>query len=434
MIKKVKPSFVGLIAGFILIFTGVTTAFGANAPAPEAYRIVALGDSITVGYEPELTQKSVPVPYGYADRLYEQALFHGRAKLDNFGVLGLRTEGMKRLLQGALDGKPLKSVDLQDFPAAADPRVIAYADSIAARTGELKTSLSQADLVVMTIGANDFTDSLQSLLAQSTDDAVKTLDGNFITRVNKYAEEAEKVIRETSTLAPGARILLTDQYLPLPKLFKPDLYDILYDKAVAPLTAAVDDLAAKLRGEGLNVEAVHIAAKFAGHEGSMTHMNVSLTGDSKPDIHPTQTGYQAIAEAFAGAVWKEYRKPAQRASGVPVSIVVGGRELNTLNKPVFKNNTTFIALGDVLKALGTKYQWTAKSKTAVFQKNGRKVSVTVGAKTVTVSGVKLKLNAAPYVQKVGKEQQVYVPLELIQQALQYNVIYRQPIQTAFINP
>ncbi|MDB4866273.1 MAG: hypothetical protein JWR03_606 [Cohnella sp.] len=432
MKKKVKQWFVGLIAGFILILTGVTTAFGANAPVPEAYRIVALGDSITVGYEPGLTEKSVP--YGYADRLYEQALFHGRAKLDNFGILGLRTEGMIRLLQGSQDGKPLKAADLQDFPADTDPLVIAYADSVAARTGEIQTSLSQADLVVMTIGANDFTDLLQSLLGQSKDDAVKTLDGDFITRVNKYTEEAEKVIRQTSILAPSARILLTDQYLPLPKLFKPDLYDTLYDKAVAPLTTAVDGLAAKLHGEGLNVESVHIADKFAGHEGSMTHMNVSISGDSQPDIHPTQTGYQAIAEAFANSVWKEYRKPAQRTSGVPVSIVVGGRELNTLNKPVLKNNTTFIALGDVLKALGTKYQWTAKTKTAVFQQNSRKVSITIGAKTMIVNGAKLKLDTPAYIRKVGKTDQIYVPLVVIEQGLNDQVVFRSQLQTAFINP
>jgi hypothetical protein len=223
--------------------------------------------------------------------------------------------------------------------------------------------------------------------------------------------------------------------LPLPKLFKPELYDTLYAKAVGPLTGAVDELTAKLRAEGLQVDSVHIADKFAGQEGSMTYMAVSIFGeDTKPDIHPRQEGYQTIAKAFADAAWKEYRKPAVRPAGVPISVVVAGRELITANKPAMKGGSTFVALGDLTKAIGSKVTWTAKTKTAVFQKNSRKVTLVIGAKTMTVNGVKVKLDAPAYLKKVGKTDQIYVPLAIFDKGLQYQVIYRKQLQTVFINP
>ncbi|TJY42774.1 hypothetical protein E5161_07995 [Cohnella pontilimi] len=433
MKRKKARSLCALVVGIALLLSGISSALGASAAPPHPYRIVALGDSLTYGYEPGQTEKSVP--YGYADRLYEQALFHGRAKLDNYGILGLRTEGLSKLLQGAADGIPLTSADLQDFSMVEDARVTKQADSVAARTVELKASLSEADLVVMTIGGNDFGDFLKKVLQLSNEDALNALEDELSAIMNKYTENVEKAIRQTSSLAPHARILLTDQYLPLPKLFKRELYDALFEKAVNPLTSAVDGLAAKLRGEGIQVESVHIAEAFKGQEGLMTYMNLGITGgNSKPDIHPRQPGYEAIAKAFSAAVWKEYRQPAPRKTDVPVSLVIGGKELISANKPAMKNNITYAALGDLLKAVGTKYQWTAKTKTAVFQKGSYKVSVTVGVKSATVNGKKVTLSAAPYLQKVGKEQQVYVPVELMAKALQYNIVYRSTIQTVFINP
>jgi hypothetical protein len=41
----------------------------------ESYLV--LGDSLAIGFEPGMT--SDMVPYGYTDRLFEQALIHGRA-------------------------------------------------------------------------------------------------------------------------------------------------------------------------------------------------------------------------------------------------------------------------------------------------------------------------------------------------------------------
>ena len=123
---KFRLSFVAL-AALLLGLTGLSSAFAENetstngpvdasaslTAAANVYQIVAMGDSISAGYEPGLTASSVP--YGYVERLYEQALFHGRANAVNYGIIGLKVEGLNHLLEGAADHASLKAEDLQDF-------------------------------------------------------------------------------------------------------------------------------------------------------------------------------------------------------------------------------------------------------------------------------------------------------------------------------
>ncbi|MBD2848558.1 hypothetical protein IDH44_25550, partial [Paenibacillus sp. IB182496] len=71
----------------------------AEAIAPQTYRIVGIGDSLTAGYEHGFTLDSVP--YGYVERVYEQALFRGRSSYVNYGLLGLRAGGLARWLDAA---------------------------------------------------------------------------------------------------------------------------------------------------------------------------------------------------------------------------------------------------------------------------------------------------------------------------------------------
>lgn len=422
-----------LLLAFAAVGTGASNGFAQGVASPDGYRIVALGDSLTVGYQPGMQENSVP--YGYADRLYEQALFHGRASLAIFGVIGLRTEGLSRLLQGAADGKTLKAKEFEDFSKYPErERLEKLADGVGARTEEMKAALSEADLVVITIGANDFSDFLRSALALPEDRAVAELRGNFLILLNNYAESVKKTLRQTAALAPHARILISDQYLPVPALLAQGLYDDLYALAVEPISKALDDATALLRKDGLNADVVHIAGRFKGHEGSMTHMSVSLTGGGKPDNHPTDEGYAAIAEAFSQEVWNEYRKPAPRPAGVPISVIVSGKELITDYKPVVKNSRTFIALSDVALAMNADLKWNSKTRTAEFRQNGREVSISIGAKTMTVNGTVQALSTPAYLQAVGKEMKTYVPLAIIADGLGYGVEYSPNLHAAFINP
>ena|GEM_PF-243549 len=408
------------------------------APSAQAdvYTIVALGDSISAGYEPGLTQNSVP--YGYVERLYEQALFHGRAEAVNYGIVGLRVEGLNRLLEGAAAHKKLAAEDLQDFsmfPQAEE--ITAFAQTVADRAASLPTTLAQADLVTVVIGGNDFRPFLTDLIAQSTDEIAVTLEQQYPQLLEQYTSGYETALRQIAEMAPQARIAITDQYLPLSELIlnfvlkkDPALYGTLYEKVVKPLTEAVDGLASKLQTDGLPVVAVHVADRFKGAEGRMTHIN-------EKDNHPTQDGYEAFAEAFAEAAWTEYRKPAPRPADVPISVVILGKELDSDYKPTLVDDRTFLALRDVSDAMGAVLDWNDQTKTAVFRQNGREVSITIGARTMIVGGVSQPLDTPAYLRSVvvnGKaEGKTYVPLAVIADGLGYKVDYSKKLQTAFIN-
>ncbi|WP_373231305.1 stalk domain-containing protein [Cohnella sp.] len=411
-----------VIMGAVMALTTVSAASAANIEAAmnDSYEIVALGDSITVGYEQRMTEESVP--YGYVDRLYEQALFHGRATLSNYAIMGLTTPGLGNLLQGASESAKMTSADIQDFSSFQEG-VSKQADAVASKAPEIALSLRTADLVVMTIGANDFGELIKAMTALSTEDAQQMLDNNFDTIMNKYTTDLDKVIRQLHVMAPNAQILLSDQYLPLWSTHK--LYGDLL-KAVDKLADRLDVVTDQLSKEGLPMKVVHISPSFKGKETTYTYVN---TFDY--DNHPKQAGYEVIAEAYANVIWNQYLKPAPRAADVPISVIISGKDL--LSKPILKNNTTFLAIRDFSKAVNADLEWIDKTKTAIFRKNGREVSITIGSKTMIVNGVKQPLETPAYIQKIGTTKSTYVPLAVIIKGLNYDVIYRGRIKTAFIN-
>lgn len=79
-----------LLFTFVMIIS--LTGMDSITP-PQTYHYVALGDSLTVGYE-----WGNEVPYGFVDRLHEQALYKGRAKTTNYGIVGLTSTGLKNQL------------------------------------------------------------------------------------------------------------------------------------------------------------------------------------------------------------------------------------------------------------------------------------------------------------------------------------------------
>lgn len=412
------------IFAVILAFTTVSTALAEETPmtSKDIFQIVAIGDSITVGYEPGMDLASSP--YGYDDRLLEQALYHGRADLFNYAIMGLTTPGLINLLQGAADGRKLTSSELQDF-STFDPLVAQQADAIAAKTDQLAADLSTADLVVLTIGANDFGEFIKDIVSQSTEDARRTLEDNFDHIMNKYTTDLDKMIRQLHLMAPGAQIVLADQYLPLPKIHP--LYEDLL-KVVQKFSDKLDTISEGLAKEGIYTQIVHVSEKFVGKESTYAHVAALL---EKKDNHPTQAGYEAIAQAFADVIWKQYLKPSPKASENNLSIIINGKEL--FSEAIVKKNTTFLALRDVSDAVEAELKWNQKLQTATFLKNGREVTITIGSKTMLVNGVSQPVDTPAYFHKVGKLQKTYVPLAVIIKGLDYNVVYRKKMQTIFIN-
>lgn len=392
----------------------------------DTYNIVAMGDSVTAGYEYGFTEQSVP--YGFVEHLYEQALFNGlSAEYSNYGILGLRTSGLKRWIDAVVHGEGVKSSDIQkNLP---DPR----ADRIFAETKQLRAALSKADLIVMTIGGNDMYAVLAKLEEGAPQEEAAVVLDNAL---NIYETELEAALRLMITLQPNAQIVVADQYLPIPPPVKigsltfplyPEADRLFLMDSLKQQRKRLDEIIARLTNNGFNVKAANVANAFTGNE-------LNFTSVAEGDIHPSREGYAAMGKAFTKAIWGNYRTVRPRESGVPVSIVVMGKELLSNNKPVLVKNRTFVPLRDITDAMGATLKWHPASQTASILLKGRTVDISVGAATLRINGVPAQLNAQPaFLQQIGTSKKLYVPLAALSEGLHFQVIYRDTLKTVFIN-
>ena len=444
--KKASAGRRACAALLALLLAGCAAAAASAAAEPAAagrpqqkngaLRIVALGDSISAGYEPGV--RSAADVYGYVDRLYEQALLRGRAELANYAVVGLTSEGLRRLLQSVAAGETTTAAQLQDFSKYNDPRVLAQAEAVAAQTAGMRKSLADADIVVITIGGNDFTDYIRNLSGMSADEAIRHLNEDFDPLVNNYADQVGQALTALHAAAPNARVYLANQYSPIAKGVGQKLYDAL-NAAVDKVGAKLEETVQALSGGESYIRIVPLADLFKGREAMYTHF--SLLGDEK-DFHPNQYGYEAIAKAFSEAIWSSYRPlAAQAKSGEggapqPPAIYVRGERLNSPNRPALRGGATFLALTDVAAAVSAELSWEGRTKTAAFRYGGREVAIAIGSREIRVDGQVRPLGTVPpaYLQKVGQSDKTYVPLAAIAEGLGFDVVYRPRLHTAFINP
>ncbi|MDO7908242.1 GDSL-type esterase/lipase family protein [Paenibacillus sp. JX-17] len=395
-------------------FTGQASAAAAKA---DVYHIVALGDSITVGFEPGLGQETgKSVPYGYVDRLQEQGLLHGRTRTANYAIAGLKTDGLKNYVQAIASGQVISSEAIQ--PALPDPR----ANSVGALAPEAKTKLAEADLIVLTIGGNDVSSLTQS--ASGMDSAA--VGAKVEELLSTYSANVSSVIGTLHQLNPDAEIVLADQYQPVPAIAGKALYDTL-QQAAGLLTRAADQIAADAVQQGVNVKIAHVAKEFVGGELTMTHILSS-------DIHPNQLGYDAIAKVFSETIWGEYRKLTAPDTGQPMNIIVKGNMLQTPYKPVLRKNENYVAIQDIVNAIGATTKWDNKTASATITYGSDQVVVKMGAPTVQVNGQKVAVSSPAFLNKVGKEDKTYVPLKVLAVGLGLDVQYDAKLKTVFINP
>lgn len=411
-----------LLAAFIQVPAAAAAADAGQGTAQDVFRIVALGDSVTAGYEPGMTDPGVK-PYGYAERLLEQGWYHGRTELSNYGILGLKTAGLLQYTKAIQEGTVTSPEAIQ--PGLPDPRIAQFA----AAAPQIRTELAAADLITLTIGGNDVSSLfLNYKTLTDTDFAAQLAE-----RLTEYSSNVTAALQNIRAVNPQATILLADQYQPAPRIALGPSYDKLMN-AAAQFTTAADQIAASLNQAGAPVKIAHVAAAFAGTEASLTH----IIGAGAADFHPTQLGYERIAGVFAGLQWGGYRTPAVPAmasdAAAPMSIVVKGTELNTPNKPVLKNGQNFLALKDILNAVGANGKWDNKSSSATVMYGGRTVVITIGAKTMKVNGAEVALDTPAFLHKVGKEDKTYLPLAALATGLGFDVNYSSKLRTAFINP
>ncbi|OPA75802.1 hypothetical protein BVG16_19530 [Paenibacillus selenitireducens] len=416
------------IAAGAALWLSIGSVVGSAAAAQEqpntaatrssaAFNMVSLGDSLTVGFEPQLLNEKNPLPYGFMDRVLEQALYQGRAHLSNYGILGLTSEGLRNYVKAVSTDQAFRYQDLKSV--AEDPR----ASMIESSAAQAKQDIINADVITITIGGNDF----GALLARIG--AASETEGNTIVQelLKQYTANVTEVLQDLTKLNGDAQIVIADQYQPMPN-FQKGVYNRLM-AAADQFTKNVDELAKSMVDQGAKVKVAHVAEQFKGKEGELTHTNLM-----EQDIHPTQKGYEVMAKVFANTIWGTYRQPKVVVDRGPATIVVNGQELNTKNLPVIRDNRTFVAIKDIVDALGATSQWDNKTSTAIITYGDRVLTLPIGAKSAQVNGQTLAVDAPAFLYKVGKEQKTYVPLRLLADGLGFQIENRTKAHTVFINP
>ncbi|WP_438349176.1 stalk domain-containing protein [Paenibacillus sp. FA6] len=413
--KRISAVSITLMLSIILMSNvSMSTLVQAQKVEQETYRIVALGDSLTVGYQPGMDLNSIP--YGFVDRLQEQGLFHGRTETLNHGILGLKGIGLEHYVEAAKLGKAITSDAIQ--PGLVDPR----AEQLGASAVQLKSDLESADLITITIGGND----LAIIITEAS-----TLGSNELTLkieqlLTSYKSTMTTVIADLHELNKDALIVIADQYQPVPAVANRAMYPKLIE-ASNLFTGVVEKLAADSQSQGINVKVAHIAKEFEGREGTMTHIMKDR------DIHPNQPGYAAMAQVFAGEIWGEHRKPTIVDKNLPMTIVVKGQELKTPYQPVLRSNQNFVAIKDIVDAVGATSVWDSASSSATITYGDRTVVITIGSSSVIVNGESIAVDSPAFLNKVGNESKTYVPLAVLATGLGFDVQYISSLRTAFIN-
>ncbi|UNK19265.1 stalk domain-containing protein [Paenibacillus sp. N3/727] len=378
------------------------------------YRIVSLGDSLTVGYEPgmDINWK----PYGFVDRLLEQGLYHSRTEVVNLGINGLKTDGLHQYVQAIFDERAISANDIQS--ELKDPR----AAIIGSEAAQAKTLIAGADVITVTIGGNDMLELVMTADTLSTEE-LKTR----VEQVLKvYSDNVTAAVNNLHSINPDAVIVLADQYQPIPKIADKVVYPKLLE-AAEQFTKLIDGMTESFNKNGITVKVAHVAKEFVGSEMTMTHI-------LKEDIHPNQYGYEVMARVFSETIWGGYTKPVVYEAEQPMGIIVSGKEIKTPYKPVMVKNQNFVAIQDIVNAIGAESKWSNKTSSATITYGDKEVVIKIGSKSVKVNGTPVSIDTPAFLHKVGKEQKTYVPLAVLASGLGFDVQYNPKLRTVFINP
>ncbi|GAA3410834.1 stalk domain-containing protein [Paenibacillus hodogayensis] len=410
-----KLAMFGLACCLLLVWLGPAALAAGTAPASAApERYVIFGDSLAIGFEPGLTTASVP--YGYSDRVYEQALLRGRITMANYGIGGLTSSGLKTMMQAVAEGRKIKGSDIQ--PSLPDPR----ADQVVADTAKIKADIAAATFITITIGGNDIGAKIINELKDMDDAQLDTFASQWM---STYTDNVTSVLQNLFAINPKARIYIADQYSPVPAVMKAE-----YPKAQKlknGFTATLKKIEQSFRDKKYEITAVPVAEAFVGNEGTYSHIAVR-------DIHPNQSGYDKIAEIFAKSIWGEYRNGLIRTE--PITVVVAGRTVQTPHVPALLQGSTFVPLREYAEALGATVDWNAATQTATVRYSGNSVALTIDSATIVVGGVPKTIGElpAPHAHESAGETKTYIPLRLMAEGLGFDVQYVPQSSTAYINP
>lgn len=252
-----------ILAAALLPSAAMNAQAAIAAPIPQADYYLALGDSLTVGFQPD---PAVSWTHGWVYQLRDMLAKTAPIELTNLGHNG---ECSDTFISGGLAKDcPTKDVD--------SPSQLAEA------TGFIGDHPGRVRLITVEIGGNDLNGNRQLFLSSSADQQKAILAGIF----PKLAQDWSIIFGSLRKACPICEIIALNQYNPFPEgATKADLatlfqtYTGLLRQATTPAHVRLAD----------------VYTPFVGHELAYTWM-------AKNNIHPNTTGYKVMAEIVARVV------------------------------------------------------------------------------------------------------------------------------------
>ena len=275
------------------------TLLGAAGPTEAAPVLFALGDSITFG-EDDLVYEPVPGDRGYVSRLAD-LLARGpgpRPEVRNFAIDGETAEsfmdgtGRTPPVVGRTDDILALQNTSYDEAGGIETQQEKFLDAVAAERAMGNT----VEAITITLGFNE----LAALASLPTDQALAAIPETL----DAYEASYSDVLSTIRSAAPDAALYLPAYYNPFPADPDSPAAPIFFEAGGA-LNAIIEDLAGEFGGTFVG----GVPGRFVGREEAFTFLDDQPAGfvlSEGPfggelpigNVHATEAGYAAIAEAF----------------------------------------------------------------------------------------------------------------------------------------
>jgi lysophospholipase L1-like esterase len=298
--------------GFLGWAAGVSAALASSfavAPAATAGTsyYLALGDSITFGYDPTIASTGVP---SYADQGFVKpfADFLGqvsgtRPTIANLAISGeLSTSFFDTISPpGWTVRLPQGNLNYTDLSVSQNDMMLATIASIHDSGG----SVGYASLL---FGGNDlqYLAATPAFQGASLADQTAMVGALLSTIQNSYLT----ALAELKTAAPEAQILLPGYYNAYAVL-GPDY--AVYGQAIEAFNSIIRQ------------DALYFGAKYVDLETPFVGQELALTSIGVGDVHPNQAGFAVIARQFAAAAVPEPSSIFMVAAGLGGVVMIGRR-------------------------------------------------------------------------------------------------------------
>jgi lysophospholipase L1-like esterase len=277
--KKGMKSILTLLLATSLIAMSVTPVMAANRKTID---YVAFGDSVAAGVrggnaapgDPSYESKS---QYGYtniiANDLSHSDILSNFSKDKNLCRSGMTAAELAENCNKLL----IENTDTHEY-----------------------NIVKNAEIVTLDIGANDLLGPLYDYVAKldnindATPDDValilSEIQKHMLTEGRAIQTNIVKILQDILTVNPKVKIYVMGYYNPLPAL--PEIYGL--NGYVSDLNFIIDDIVTAFKNSGASITYVDTMEAMAMTPTNYTNYNLLVS----TDIHPTEEGYQAIADEF----------------------------------------------------------------------------------------------------------------------------------------